>query len=131
MAIGLSAATGLLGWAGLALVGPWLTQAYLPAAPAPFDILFVMGLVFFFFSIRTAVARLVLFPAGQASAVMRATLVATAAGIPLMIGLGIAWGPIGAGLGYAFTEGAAALLLTRRCLRVLHDLRHTPAEAAA
>jgi len=131
MSIGLAAVAGLLGWAGLALIGPWLTQTFLPAAPAPFDILFVMGLVFFFFSVRTAVARLVLFPAGQASAVMRATLLATAAGIPLMIGLGIAWGPIGAALGYAFTEGAAALLLTRRCLRVLHDLRHTPAEAAA
>ncbi|MCM3613789.1 hypothetical protein M3672_04960 [Microbacterium enclense] len=130
IAIGLAAATGLAGWAGLALVGPWLTSVYLPAAPAPFDILLVMGLVFFFFSVRTAVARLVLFPAGQAAAVMRATLIATVVGIPLMIGLGIAWGPVGAALGYAFTEGAATLLLARRCLRVLHDLRHTPIEAA-
>lgn len=130
VAIGLAALTGLAGWAGLAFVGPWLTSVYLPAAPAPFDILAVMGLVFFFFSVRTAVARLVLFPAGQAAAVMRATLIATAVGIPLMIGLGIAWGPVGAALGYAFTEGAAALLLTRRCLRVLHDLRHTPIETA-
>jgi PST family polysaccharide transporter len=130
VAIGLATATGLLGWAGLALVGPWLTSVYLPAAPAPFDILLVMGLVFFFFSVRTAVARLVLFPAGQAAAVMRATLIATVLGIPLMIGLGIAWGPVGAALGYAFTEGAAALLLTRRCLRVLRDLRHETVEVA-
>lgn len=130
ISIGLATATGLLGWAGLALVGPWLTSVYLPAAPAPFDILLVMGLVFLFFSVRTAVARLVLFPAGQAAAVMRATLIATVLGIPLMIGLGIAWGPVGAALGYAFTEGAAALLLTRRCLRVLRDLRHHPVEIA-
>lgn len=130
ISIGLATATGLLGWAGLALVGPWLTSVYLPAAPAPFDILLVMGLVFLFFSVRTAVARLVLFPAGQAAAVMRATLIATVLGIPLMIGLGIAWGPVGAALGYAFTEGAAALLLTRRCLRVLRDLRHHPVEVA-
>lgn len=128
VAIGLATATGLLGWAGLALVGPWLTSVYLPAAPAPFDILLVMGLVFFFFSVRTAVARLVLFPAGRAAAVMRATLIATVLGIPLMIGLGIAWGPVGAALGYAFTEGAATLLLTRRCLRVLRDLRQQPVE---
>ncbi len=130
VAIGLAAATGLLGWAGLSLVGPWLTSVYLPAAPAPFDILLVMGLTFFFFSVRTAVARLVLFPAGQASAVMRATLIATAVGIPLMIGLGIAWGPLGAAIGYAATEGAATLLLSRRCVRVLHDLRHSTVEAA-
>lgn len=130
IALGLAAATGLAGWAGLALVGPWLTSAYLPAAPAPFDILLVMGLVFFFFSVRTAVARLVLFPAGQAAPVMRATLIATALGIPLMIGLGIAWGPVGAALGYAATEGAATLLLVRRCLRVLRELRHTPVEPA-
>jgi PST family polysaccharide transporter len=101
---------------------------YLPNAPAPFEILVVLGAVFFFFSVRTAVARLVLFPAGQAGAVMRATLIATALGIPLMIGLGIAWGPVGAALGYAATEGAATLFLARRCLRVLHDLRHTPVE---
>ena len=79
---------------------------------------------------RTAVARPVLFPAGQAAAVMRATLIATVLGIPLMIGLGIAWGPVGAALGYTFTEGAAALLLTRRCLRVLRDLRHETVEVA-
>ena len=88
-----------------------------------------MGLVFFFFSVRTAVARLILFPAGQAGPVMRATLIATVLGIPLMIGLGIAWGPVGAALGYAFTEGAATLLLARRCLRVLRELRHAPSEA--
>ena len=130
IALLLAAGTGLLGWAGLALVGPWLTSAYLGAAAgAPFDILLVMGLVFFFFSVRTAVARLILFPAGQAGPVMRATLIATVLGIPLMIGLGIAWGPVGAALGYAFTEGAATLLLARRCLRVLRELRHAPSEA--
>lgn len=130
IAIGLATATGVAGWAGLALVGPWLTSVYLPNAPAPFEILVVLGAVFFFFSVRTAVARLVLFPAGQAGAVMRATLIATAVGIPLMIGLGIAWGPVGAALGYAATEGAAAALLTRRCLHVLRDLRRTPLEPA-
>lgn len=129
VALLLAAGAGLIGWAGLALVGPWLTSTFLPAAPAPFDILLVMGLVFFFFSVRTAVARLVLFPAGQAGAVMRATLIATALGIPLMIGLALAWGPLGAALGYAFTEGAATLLLARRCFRVLRDLRHAPSEA--
>lgn len=131
LALLLASATGMIGWAGLAFVGPWLTGTFLPAAPAPFELLVVMGLVFFFFSVRTAVARLILFPAGQATAVMRATLIATAIGIPLMIGLGIAWGPVGAALGYAFTEGAATLLLTRRCFRVLHDLRHAPSEAPA
>lgn len=134
MGIALLIATGigLLGWAGLALVGPWFTEFYFGAdAAAPFDVLLATGVVFFFFSVRTIVARLVLFPAGQAGAVMRTTLIATAIGIPLMIVLALAWGPVGAAVGYAFTEGAATVLLARRCFRVLRDLRHAPAEAPA
>ncbi|MGC8159732.1 hypothetical protein ACP3WZ_24720, partial [Salmonella enterica] len=72
MGIALLIATGigLLGWAGLALVGPWFTEFYFGAdAAAPFDVLLATGVVFFFFSVRTIVARLVLFPAGQAGAV--------------------------------------------------------------
>jgi PST family polysaccharide transporter len=134
MVIALLIATGIgvVGWAGLALVGPWFTEFYFGAdAAAPFDVLLATGVVFFFFSVRTIVARLILFPAGQAGAVMRTTLIATAIGIPLMIVLALAWGPVGAAVGYAFTEGAATVLLARRCFRVLHDLRHAPAEAPA
>ncbi|KZE40579.1 lipopolysaccharide biosynthesis protein [Microbacterium sp. T32] len=134
MGVALLIATGigLLGWAGLALVGPWFTEFYFGAdAAAPFDVLLATGVVFFFFSVRTIVARLILFPAGQAGAVMRTTLIATAIGIPLMIVLALAWGPVGAAVGYAFTEGAATVLLSRRCFRVLRDLRHAPAEAPA
>lgn len=134
MVIALLIATGIgvVGWAGLALVGPWFTEFYFGAdAAAPFDVLLATGVVFFFFSVRTIVARLILFPAGQAGAVMRTTLIATAIGIPLMIVLALAWGPVGAAVGYAFTEGAATVLLARRCFRVLRDLRHAPAEAPA
>ena len=53
---------------------------------------------------------------------MRATLIATALGAPLMIGLGLGWGPIGAAIGYAATEGAAAALLVPRSLHVLRAL---------
>ena len=134
MGVALLIATGigLLGWASLALIGPWFTEFYFGAdAAAPFDVLLATGVVFFFFSVRTVVARLVLFPAGQAGAVMRTTLIATAVGIPLMIALALAWGPVGAAVGYAFTEGAATVLLARRCFRVLRDLRHVPPEAPA
>lgn len=115
---------GLLGWAVLTALGPWASQLLFGAeAAAPLDVLFAMGLVFAFFSIRTAMTRLVLFPAGQAGLVMRATLTATVIGTPVMVALGLLAGPIGAAAGYALTEGLAALFLVPRCRRVLRGLR--------
>ncbi|WP_341577870.1 hypothetical protein [Microbacterium schleiferi] len=114
---------GLAGWAGLAVLGPWAsTVLFGEEASSSIGILFTMGLVFAFFSFRTGLTRLVLFPAGLATPVMRATLIATALGTPLMIGLGLAWGPIGAAIGYAVTEGMAAALLIPRSLHVLRAL---------
>ena len=116
-------AGGLAGWAGLAFLGPWVsTVLFGEDASSSIGILFTMGLVFAFFSFRTGLTRLVLFPAGLATPVMRATLIATILGTPLMISLGLAWGPIGAAIGYAVTEGAAAALLIPRSLHVLRAL---------
>ncbi|HBS75252.1 MAG TPA: hypothetical protein DEB55_12820, partial [Microbacterium sp.] len=70
-------------------------------AAAGVDLLIAMGLVFMFLSIRTSMTRHALFPAGQAAVVMRASLIATAVGVPVMIALAIAIGPLGAALGYA------------------------------
>jgi PST family polysaccharide transporter len=126
LALAVLSTGGLAGWAGLAILGPWAsTVLFGEEAASSLGILFTMGLVFAFFSFRTGMTRLVLFPAGLATTVMRATLVATALGTPLMIGLGLAWGPIGAAIGYAVTEGAAAVLLVPRGLQVLRGLAQT------
>lgn len=125
MRIALTAHTafGLLGCVVLAALGPW-ASAFLfgEAAASGFAVLLAMGIVFAFFSIRTSMSRHILFPAGEAGTVMRATLLGSAVGIPIMIALALWIGPIGAAVGYAFTEGAATLLLVRRCVRALREL---------
>src|SRR3546814_9567567 len=82
-----------------------------------------MGVVFAFLSIRTSMTRHVLFPAGRATLVMRATLLASAIGVPVMIALAMLIGPLGAAIGYAITEGLATLLLWAPCAAELRDLR--------
>jgi PST family polysaccharide transporter len=114
---------GILGWAGLGVLGAWASALLFgQAAASSTPVLLAMGLTFAFFSIRTSMTRHVLYPAGQAGPVVRATLLATAIGIPIMIGLALVIGPVGAAIGYALTEGAATALLARRCLHALHEL---------
>jgi len=114
---------GLLGGAVLAALGHWVSLVLFGAdAAAGVDLLIAMGLVFMFLSIRTSMTRHALFPAGQAAVVMRASLIATAVGVPVMIALAIAIGPLGAALGYAVTEGAATLLLWRPCAAAVRAL---------
>ncbi|TDN88383.1 hypothetical protein [Microbacterium sp. BK668] len=114
---------GVVGWAALGILGAWAsTILFGEAASSTTPVLVAMGLTFAFFSVRTSMTRHILYPAGEAAAVLRATLVATAIGVPVMIGLALVIGPIGAAVGYAATEGAATLLLWRKCARSLHAL---------
>lgn len=115
---------GLLGGVVLAALGPWVSLVMFgPEAAAGFDLLVAMGFVFVFLSIRTSMTRHVLFPAGRATTVMRATLLATVIGVPVMIALALLIGPLGAAIGYAVTEGAAMLLLWRPCAAIFRELR--------
>ncbi|WP_159501800.1 hypothetical protein [Microbacterium sp. 18062] len=119
-------AFGLLGCLVLAVFGTWASTLLFGAkAAASLDILIAMGIVFAFFSLRTSMSRHVLFPAGEASAVMRATLLGTAVGVPVMIVLALTMGPVGAAIGYALTEGAATVLLIRTCRTALRRLDPT------
>lgn len=115
---------GVLGGVVLAGLGHWVSLILFGEdAVAGFDVLVAMGLVFVFLSIRTSMTRHILFPTGQAAVVMRATLVATAIGVPIMFTLALLIGPLGAAIGYALTEGAATVLLWAPCAAAIRTLR--------
>ncbi|GAA1926444.1 hypothetical protein GCM10009775_18250 [Microbacterium aoyamense] len=126
MALAAHAGFGVLGGIVLAVFGPWVSRVMFgDEAAAGFDLLVAMGVVFAFLSLRTSMTRHVMFPAGRTAVVMRATLVATAVGVPVMIALAILIGPLGAAIGYALTEGAATLLLWRPCVSALRAVAET------
>ena len=117
------ASLGVGGGAALGLLGAWAsTILFGEAAAATTPVLLAMGLTFAFFSLRTSMTRHVLYPGGETVVVVRATLIATAIGVPVMIGLALLIGPAGAAVGFALTEGAATLLLWRRCAHTLRTL---------
>lgn len=114
---------GVLGGVVLAGLGHWVSLILFgEAAAAGVDLLVAMGFVFVFLSIRTSMTRHILFPTGHAAVVMRATLVATAIGVPVMIALALLIGPLGAAIGYALTEGAATVFLWAPCAAALRAL---------
>ncbi|WP_236968260.1 lipopolysaccharide biosynthesis protein [Microbacterium aurantiacum] len=116
LAMSAHAGFGIVGGVVLASLGDSVSMLLFGSeAAAGVDLLIAMGIVFAFLSLRTSMTRHVLFPAGKAKTVMRATLAATAVGIPVMIIAANVIGPLGAAVGYAFTEAAATLLLWRPC----------------
>lgn len=118
---------GLLGFAGLGVLGAWVSAILFGAAAASSTpVLLAMGLTFAFFSVRTSMTRHILYPAGEAGAVLRATLLSTLVGVPAMIVLALVIGPVGAAIGYALTEIGATVLLWRRCRRALRTLDQAP-----
>jgi PST family polysaccharide transporter len=126
IALATHAAFGVLGAVVLAGAGYWVSLFLFGTdAAAGIDILLAMGVVFAFLSIRTSMTRHVLFPAGQAKVVMRATLIASVLGVPVMIVLAILIGPVGAAIGFAVTEGVATVLLWAPCAAALRALHPT------
>ena len=116
-----------MGGVALAVLGHWASLILFgEAAAAGYAILATMGLVFAFLSLRTSMMRHVLFPAGQTRVVVRASLIASAVGIPVMIALAITIGPIGAAIGYAVTEGLSTLLLWAPCAAAVRAWHETP-----
>lgn len=126
LSLGAHAAIGVIGWLGLSVAGAWVSTVLFGAdASATTAILVAMGLTFAFFSVRTSMTRHILFPAGEAGSVVRATLIGTAVGVPAMVILTLPWGPLGAAIGYAATEGAATVLLWRTCRAAMRRLDAT------
>lgn len=125
LALALHGGSGLLGWLVLGLAGPPVS-ALLFGAPAAAGtaICFALGGAFAMYSLRTSMTRHVLFPAGDQSAVMWATLIATVVGVPAMVAGVFVLGPVGAALGYALTETISTVILaprTRAALAVLSN----------
>ncbi len=125
IALALHGGFGVLGMVVLGLLGPPVSALMFgePAA-APLGVCFAFGLGFAMYSLRTSMARHVLFPAGDQTTVMRATLVATVIGIPLMVAGGVLFGPFGVALGYGVTESVSTVLLVSRTLSRMHSLSH-------
>lgn len=121
---------GILGAAILIGLGPFVSWLLFGAQNAAgVDVLIAMGVVFLFLSVRTSLTRHIMFPTGGARIVTKATLIASAIGIPTMVALAILVGPLGAAIGYAATEGLATLFLIRPCLVAVRRLRMQPPPA--
>lgn len=118
VALAMHGGFGVLGMLVLGFAGPPVSALLFgePAA-APMAVCFALGAAFALFSLRTSMTRHVLFPAGEQHAVMRATVVATVVGIPLMIGAGLTVGPVGVAAGLAVTEAISTVLLLGRTRR--------------
>ncbi|WP_409047310.1 lipopolysaccharide biosynthesis protein [Microbacterium sp. HA-8] len=105
---------GIAGWVVLGSAGALVSGVLFgEQAAATTDVVIVLGFAFALFSLRTSMTRHVLFPAGRARTVMTATLVGTVVGVPAMILLTMAIGPVGAAIGYALTELISTALLAR------------------
>lgn len=114
---------GLIGGVALASLGSWASGVLFGEdAASPTPVLVAMGVTFLFFSVRTSLTRHVLFVSGRTRAVVRATLAATVVGVPLMVALTMAIGPVGAAVGYAITETAATALLWQPCRAAMREL---------
>ncbi len=110
-------ALGLVGWLMLATLGSWASRLLFGDAAAPTELLVPIGLAFACYTMRTAMVRLVLFPAGFARTVMVATLIGSAIGLPVLVVGTFTVGPLGAALGYALIEFVSLLWLVRRTLQ--------------
>lgn len=126
-------AMGLLGWLVLAVTGNAVSfLLFGERAAAPTMIVFVLGFAFACYSTRTSLMRHFLFPAGTTRTVMVGTLVGSAIGLPTMIALTLAIGPVGTAVGYALTEAIAMTWLIRRARSSYHELvAQAPPAAAA
>lgn len=131
-ALGLHVAMGLLGWVALGSLGSFVSLVLFgEQAAAPLGIVIVLGFAFACYSARTSMIRHFLFPANAASTVMVATLVASAVGLPIMIALTFAVGPLGTAVGYAVTEAISTAWMIRRTKRSYTRLVSEPARADA
>lgn len=101
-------------------------------AAASSSVLALLGLAFAAYSVRTSLARHLLFPAGESPRVLRATIIATLVGLPLMVGLGAATplGPVGVAVGYALIEVLSTVLLLSPSKRAFTALAGADLEGA-
>ncbi len=117
---------GLLGWLLLATIGSFISRLLFADAAAPTELLTAIGLAFACYSTRTAMVRLVLFPAGHTGSVLTATLIASAIGLPLLLLGTVTIGPLGAAMGYALIELISFAWLVRRTISGYREITAEP-----
>ncbi|MCC4907843.1 lipopolysaccharide biosynthesis protein [Microbacterium sp. cx-59] len=114
---------GIVGWAALSLLGPWVSEFLAPGSQTPTMICVILGAAFALYSVRTSMTRHLLFPYGYQIAVMRATLIGTVIGIPAMLAMAWTVGPVGVAVGYAATELVATAILLPLTIATIRRLR--------
>lgn len=122
-AIGLHATMGILGWVVLVAAGTSVSVLLFgEASAAPLTVLLPLGLAFACFATRTSMIRHFLFPRNETRVVLRATLVGSAVGLPIMVILTLVIGPAGTACGYAAIELIATALLVPQTHRAYREL---------
>jgi PST family polysaccharide transporter len=122
-AVSAHAAFGMIGALVLAFAGPPVSALLFGQdAAAPLPVTAALGIAFALYSVRTSLTRHLLFPVGDSRLVVRATLVGTVVGTPLMVALAFAQGPVGVAIGFAATEAITTALLIRPSRRALARL---------
>lgn len=117
-------ALGMLGFLGLALLGPWLTQvAFGVEVTVSQTVLIAYGMVFLLISVSTPFNRNVLIPAGRTSTVLAATITAAGLSVPAMLLGGHLYGAVGVAGGFVVSEVAVFAILAPSAINELRRER--------
>lgn len=115
-------ALGIIGAAGLAVLGPWATTlVFGPDATAPAAVCLMYGLAFLFISSSTPLIRNILIPAGRARTVFIATVVAAVAGLGVMLTAAAFGSLIAVASGIAVSEAIVLVVLLSPAIAVLRQ----------
>lgn len=117
--VGFQSGLGLLGFVGLALLGPWVTAvAFGPELAATQDACVAYGLAYLVLCINLGVRTAMIVPWLGARAALLTSIAAVITGVPLMVILCVTGGAAGCAVGLAFGEAASLtvgiFLLARR-----------------
>lgn len=103
---------GVAGLAALTLLGPWVSAVLFgDAVTAAREICFALGWAFVLNSFRMGATRLVLFPAGRTTVILRSTLIGGVVGSAAVAALAVGVGPLGAAGGLVLSEAIMTALL--------------------
>lgn len=119
-AIILHFALGLVGAAGIAMLGPWATQILFgPAVAAGFPLTSWYAVAFLFISASTPFLRNLLVPNGRQKTVLVATSIAAVFGIIAMVAAGLHHSAAGIAAGLALSEAVIMAVTVLPAVRVL------------
>ncbi|MBO3083853.1 lipopolysaccharide biosynthesis protein [Cellulomonas fengjieae] len=119
---------GIVGWAVLAVLGPWASGVLFgPDVAATRPACFWLGAAFFLVSARISATRHVLVPAGRVRQVVVSTIWGAVVGITGIAVLAWAVGPVGAAVGLLLGELVATTVVMLPALRHIAAISSTHA----